>query len=102
VVANIWSRRTHLSRLEVEKMQSKLCDVFDKLHLRIVTNTEVKEMGKDFTLGYIERTTKRRKDLGNCHIHFLCQNQVLIACVPKIIYSTHTDQKCSHKAKCHK
>jgi hypothetical protein len=33
--------------------------------------------------------------LGGCHTRFLCQNQVLIACVPKIIYSTHMDQKCS-------
>jgi hypothetical protein len=36
-----------------------------------------------------------------CHTWFLCQNQVHIACVPRIIYCTHTDQKCSHIAKCH-
>jgi hypothetical protein len=29
------------------------------------------------------------------HTQFLCQNQVLITCVPRIIYSKHMDQKCS-------
>jgi hypothetical protein len=37
----------------------------------------------------------------SCHTLFLCQNRVLIACVRRIIYSTHTDIKCSQIAKCH-
>jgi hypothetical protein len=36
-----------------------------------------------------------------CHSQFLCQNQVLIGCVPKIIYCTHMGQKYSQIAKCH-
>jgi hypothetical protein len=63
VVADVWSRRDHLSRLGVEKMPSKLCDEFDKLNLRIVTNMEVMEMEEDFTLGYSERSTRIREDL---------------------------------------
>jgi hypothetical protein len=30
-----------------------------------------------------------------CHIRFCDQRQILIACVSRIIYSTHTDKKCS-------
>jgi hypothetical protein len=38
---------------------------------------------------------------GTCHTRFCKQSQVLIACVPMIIYSTHTDIKCSQIAKYH-
>jgi hypothetical protein len=65
VVANIWSRRTHLSQLEVEKMPTKLCSKINRLNLRIVTNAEVMEMEEHFTLGYTKRSTGRREDLGN-------------------------------------
>jgi hypothetical protein len=37
----------------------------------------------------------------DCHTRFCEQNQVLIACVSLIIYSTHKDIKCSHIAKYH-
>jgi hypothetical protein len=36
-----------------------------------------------------------------CHTRFCKQNQVLILGVSRIIYSTHTDIKCSQVAKCH-
>jgi hypothetical protein len=36
-----------------------------------------------------------------CHTRFYEQNQVLIVCVLRIIYSTHTDIECSQIAKCH-
>jgi hypothetical protein len=36
-----------------------------------------------------------------CHTRFCKQNQVLIVCAPRIIYSTHTDIKCSQIAKYH-
>jgi hypothetical protein len=39
-----------------------------------------------------------KKD-GTCLTRFCKQNQVLIACVPRIIYSTHTDIKCSRITK---
>jgi hypothetical protein len=39
-----------LSQLEVESMPFELCKEFDKLILRIVTNTEVMEMEVDSTL----------------------------------------------------
>jgi hypothetical protein len=41
-------------------MPSMLCDEFNKLNLRIVTNTKVMKMEEDFTLGYTERSTGRR------------------------------------------
>jgi hypothetical protein len=49
------------------------------------------------------RTTPRidNAPAPQCHTWFLCQKQVLIACAPRIIYSTHTDQKCSQITKCH-
>jgi hypothetical protein len=34
-------------------------------------------------------------NLGACHTQFCKQNQVLITGVPKIIYATDTDIKCS-------
>jgi hypothetical protein len=61
VVADVWSQRTHLSQFKVEKMPSELCDKFNKLNLRIVTNIEVMEMEEDFTLGYAKRSTGRRE-----------------------------------------
>jgi hypothetical protein len=36
-----------------------------------------------------------------CHTGFCKKHQVLIACVPKIIYSTHMDINYSQIAKCH-
>jgi hypothetical protein len=39
-----------VSQFGVEKMLSELCDKFDKLNIRIVTNTEVMEMEVDSTL----------------------------------------------------
>jgi hypothetical protein len=39
-----------MSQLEVESMLFELCEKFDKLNLRIVTNTEVKEVEVDSTL----------------------------------------------------
>jgi hypothetical protein len=51
---------------------------------------------------------KEHKDGSKCmhygrfsHTRFLCQNQVLIVCMPKINCSTHIDQKCSQITKCH-
>jgi hypothetical protein len=38
---------------------------------------------------------------GGCHTRFLCQNQVLIICMPMINCSTHIDKKCSQITKCH-
>jgi hypothetical protein len=39
--------------------------------------------------------------LDDSHISFCKQNHVLIACVPRIIYFTHMEIKCSQIAKCH-
>jgi hypothetical protein len=50
VVADTLSRRSHLSQFVVEKMSFKLCKEFDKLNLRIVANSEVREMEVDSTL----------------------------------------------------
>jgi hypothetical protein len=44
VVANALSRRSHVSQLVVESMSFELCEEFDKLNLRIVTNMEATEM----------------------------------------------------------
>jgi hypothetical protein len=44
---------------------------------------------------------RTRNEQRSCHTRFLCQNKVLITCVPKTFYSTHTDKKCSQIAKCH-
>jgi hypothetical protein len=40
VVADALSRRSHVSQLVVDSMPLELCEEFDKLNLRIVTNTE--------------------------------------------------------------
>jgi hypothetical protein len=40
VVADTLSRRSHVSQLVVDRMPFQLCEEFDKLNLRIVTNTE--------------------------------------------------------------
>jgi hypothetical protein len=50
VVADIWSQRTHLSRLEVESMPFELCKELNKLNLRIAANTKVMKMEIDSTL----------------------------------------------------
>jgi hypothetical protein len=44
VVADALSRRSHVSQLVVDSMPFELCEEFDKLNLRIVTNTEAMEM----------------------------------------------------------
>jgi hypothetical protein len=51
VVADAWSRRSHMSQLEVEKIGRSSCaKKFNKLNLRIDANTEVMEMEVDSTL----------------------------------------------------
>jgi hypothetical protein len=40
------------------------------------------------------RMTEERDGPSTCQTRFCEQNQVLIACVSRIIYSTHTDIKC--------
>jgi hypothetical protein len=44
VVADALSRRSHVSQMVVDSMPIELCEEFDKLNLRIVTNTEATEM----------------------------------------------------------
>jgi hypothetical protein len=44
VVADGLSHMSHVSQLVVDSMPFELCEEFDKLNLRIVTNTEVTEM----------------------------------------------------------
>jgi hypothetical protein len=44
VVADGLSRRSHVSQLVVDSMSIELCEEFDKLNLRIVTNTEATKM----------------------------------------------------------
>jgi hypothetical protein len=44
VVADALSCWSHVSQLVVDSMPFELCKEFDKLHLRIVTNTEATEM----------------------------------------------------------
>jgi hypothetical protein len=44
VVADTLSLKSHVSQLMVDSMPFELCEEFDKLNLRIITNTEVMEM----------------------------------------------------------
>jgi hypothetical protein len=44
VVTDALSRRSHVSQLVVDSMPFELCEEFNKLNLRIVTNTEAMEM----------------------------------------------------------
>jgi hypothetical protein len=44
VVADTLSRRSDVSQLVVDSMPFELCEEFDKLNLRIITNTEAMEM----------------------------------------------------------
>jgi hypothetical protein len=44
VVADALSRRSHVSQLVVDSMPFELCEEFDKLNQRIVTNMEAMEM----------------------------------------------------------
>jgi hypothetical protein len=44
VVADALSRRSHVSQLVVDSMPFELCEEFDKLNPRIITNTEAMEM----------------------------------------------------------
>jgi hypothetical protein len=50
VVADALSRRSHLNQLIVEQMPFDLCELFDKLNLRLVANTEVVALEIDSTL----------------------------------------------------
>jgi hypothetical protein len=50
VVADALSRRSHVSQLVVDSMPFELCEEFDKLNLRIITNTEAMEMEVGLTL----------------------------------------------------
>jgi hypothetical protein len=50
VVADTISQRSHVSQLVVDRMPFELCEEFDKLNLRIVTNTEAMEMEVDSCL----------------------------------------------------
>jgi hypothetical protein len=44
VVADVLSCRSHVSQLVMDSMPFELCEEFDKLNLRIVTNTKATEM----------------------------------------------------------
>jgi hypothetical protein len=44
VVADVLSRRSHVSRLVVDSMPFELCEEFGKLNLRIVANMKATEM----------------------------------------------------------
>jgi hypothetical protein len=44
VVADALSRRSHVSQLVMDSTSFELCEVFDKLNLRIVANIEATEM----------------------------------------------------------
>jgi hypothetical protein len=44
VVADALSRRSHVSQLVMDSMPFELCEEFDKLNLRIITNTEAMEI----------------------------------------------------------
>jgi hypothetical protein len=44
VVADALSHRSHVSQLVVDSMPFELCEVFNKLNLRIVANMEAVEM----------------------------------------------------------
>jgi hypothetical protein len=52
VVADTLSRRSHVSQLVVDSMPFELCEEFDKLNLRIVTNTEAMEMALSHGSGF--------------------------------------------------
>jgi hypothetical protein len=44
VVADALSRRSHVNQIVVDSMPFELCEEFDKLNLRIVSNIEATEM----------------------------------------------------------
>jgi hypothetical protein len=44
VVADALSHKSHVSQLVVDSMPFELCEEFNKLNLRIVTNTKVMKM----------------------------------------------------------
>jgi hypothetical protein len=44
VVVDALSQRTHVSQLVMDSMPFELCEEFDKLNLRIITNNEAIEM----------------------------------------------------------
>jgi hypothetical protein len=52
VVADTLSRRSHVSQLVVDSISFELCEEFDKLNLRIVTNTEAMEMALSHGSGF--------------------------------------------------
>jgi hypothetical protein len=44
MVADVLSRKSHVSQLVVDNMPFELCEQFNKLNLRIIANKEVVEM----------------------------------------------------------
>jgi hypothetical protein len=50
LVADALSQKSHLSKLIMEMMQIELCEEFNKLNLRLVTNIEVVTMEVDSIL----------------------------------------------------
>jgi hypothetical protein len=50
MVADAFCHRSHVSQLVVESMPFELCEEFNKLNLRIITNTEAMEMDVDSNL----------------------------------------------------
>jgi hypothetical protein len=78
VVADALSRRSHVSPLVVDSMPFELCEEFDKLNLRIVTNIEATEMKlgsnllqeiqkgqlEDKKIQEIKRNIKEEKSIG--------------------------------------
>jgi hypothetical protein len=78
VVADALSRKSYVSRLVVDSMPFELCEEFDKLNLKIITNAEVVEMEvgssllqeirkgqvEDEKIQEIKRNIKEEKSLG--------------------------------------
>jgi hypothetical protein len=67
VVANALSRRSHVIQVVVKSIPSELCDEFDNLTLKIIAKYISHRDGSRFcsTLGYSERSTRRREDPGD-------------------------------------
>jgi hypothetical protein len=78
VVANALSRKSHVSQLVVDSMPFELCEEFDKVNLRIVSNMEGTEMNvgsnllqeirkgqvEDEKIQEIKRNIKKEMSLG--------------------------------------
>jgi hypothetical protein len=69
VVADTLSRRSHVSQLVVESISFELCEEFNKLNLRIVTNTYAMEM--EVGSGLLEQIQKGQlEDKKKSHLAF--------------------------------